>query len=111
MGSGVVAWTNSDGEIGIHYRYIPEVDRRPFEQWLTERLERSLAGRRQKGHRRPAPETSIEIVPHLEPRKPEAQVLMPNAGGVSSVFRCAEAPLSLTSTIRTTAERCDHTAH
>lgn len=42
-GSGVVAWTNSDGDLGVQFRYIPEVERRPFEQWLTERMERSLA--------------------------------------------------------------------
>jgi len=42
-GSGVVAWVNSDGDVGVQFRYIPEVERRPFEQWLTERMERSLA--------------------------------------------------------------------
>jgi ActR/RegA family two-component response regulator len=47
-GSGVVAWVNSDGDVGVQFRYIPEVERRPFEQWLTERLERSLAELRQE---------------------------------------------------------------
>lgn len=46
-GNGVVAWVNSDGDVGVQFRYIPEVERRPFEQWLTERLERSLAEQRQ----------------------------------------------------------------
>jgi CheY-like chemotaxis protein len=47
-GSGSVAWTNSEGDVGIQFRYIPEAERRPFEQWLTDRLERSLADLRQK---------------------------------------------------------------
>jgi hypothetical protein len=42
-GSGVVAWVNSDGDVGVQFRDIPELERRPLEQWLTERLERSLA--------------------------------------------------------------------
>lgn len=46
--SGVVAWVNSDGDVGVQFRYIPEVERRQLEQWLTERLERSLAEVRQQ---------------------------------------------------------------
>jgi ActR/RegA family two-component response regulator len=41
--SGVVAWASPDGNFGVHFRYIPEVERRGFERWLSDRLERSLA--------------------------------------------------------------------
>lgn len=41
--SGIAAWVNSDGDVGVQFRYIPEVERRPFERWLTDRMERSLA--------------------------------------------------------------------
>jgi CheY-like chemotaxis protein len=40
---GIIAWVNSDGGVGVQFRYIPEVERRPFERWLTICLERSLA--------------------------------------------------------------------
>jgi hypothetical protein len=40
---GIIAWVNSDGGLGVQFRYIPEVERRPFERWLTVRLEHSLA--------------------------------------------------------------------
>jgi CheY-like chemotaxis protein len=46
--SGVVAWVNSDGDVGVQFRYISEVERRQLEQWLTERLEGSLAELRQQ---------------------------------------------------------------
>ena len=41
--TGIVVWTNTAGEAGLRFTYIPDDDRLALEQWLTARVEHLLA--------------------------------------------------------------------